>query len=154
MTDTKFNIAAQAAAQREAAEPIFNVTASIAFVLLAAVCVWLIRAYGAFEPSALTFLDLALLGFACLRLIHLVTFDKILEPLRRRLQTGDRMAGLLAGFVACIWCTGMWSAMVVTTLHFLPPWGRFAIWVLAVAGFGTLLQVISRAIAGNAVPRE
>ena len=154
MTDTKFNIAAQAAAQREAAEPIFNVTASIAFVLLAAVCVWLIRAYGAFEPSALTFLDLALLGFACLRLIHLVTFDKILEPLRRRLQSGDRMAGLLAGFVACIWCTGMWSAMVVTTLHFLPPWGRFAIWVLAVAGFGTLLQVISRAIAGNAVPRE
>ena len=154
MTDTKFNIAAQAAAQREAAEPIFNVTASIAFVLLAAVCLWLIRAYGAFEPSALTFLDLALLGFACLRLIHLVTFDKILEPLRRKLQSGDRMAGLLAGFVACIWCTGMWSAMVVTTLHFLPPWGRFAIWVLAVAGFGTLLQVISRAIAGNAVPRQ
>ncbi len=152
MTDTKFNIAAQAA-KREA-EPIFDVAAGIAFVLLAAACVWLIRAYGAFEPSALTFLDLALLGFACLRLIHLVTFDKILEPLRRRLQSGDRMAGLLAGFVACIWCTGMWAAMIATTLHFLVPWGRFAIWVLAVAGFGTLLQVVSRAIAGNSVPRE
>lgn len=152
MTD-KLNRTAQIAAKREA-EPIFDIAATIAFVLLAAVCVWLIRAYGTFEPSALTFLDLALLGFACLRLIHLVTFDKILEPLRRRLQTGDRTAGLLAGFVACIWCTGMWSAMVATTLHFLGPWGQFAIWVLAVAGFGTLLQVISRAIAGNAVPRE
>lgn len=152
MIDTKFNIAAETA-KREA-EPIFDIAATIAFVLLAAVCVWLIRTFGAFEPAALTLLDFALLGFACLRLIHLVTFDKILEPLRRRLQSGDRMAGLLARFVACIWCTGIWSAMVATTLHFLVPWGRFAVWVLAVAGLGTLLQVISRAIAGNDVPRE
>lgn len=152
MTD-KLNKIAQVSAKREA-EPIFGVAASIAFLLLAAICVWLIRELGAFEPAALTFLDFALLGFACLRLIHLVTFDKILEPLRRKLQSGDRMAGLLAGFVACIWCTGMWAAMIAATLHFLVPWGRFAIWVLAVAGFGTLLQVISRAIAGNAAPRE
>jgi hypothetical protein len=152
VSDTRFDTPAQAA-KREA-EPIFGIAASIAFLLLAVVCVWLIREYGAFEPAALTFLDFALLGFACLRLIHLVTFDKILEPLRRKLQSGDRMAGLLAGFVACIWCTGMWAAMIATTLHFLVPWGRLAIWVLAVAGFGTLLQVISRAIAGNRLPRE
>ncbi len=152
MSDTRFDTAAQAA-KREA-EPVFSIAASMVFLLLAVICVGLIREFGAFEPAALTFLDLALLSFACLRLIHLVTFDKILDPLRRKLQSGDRMAGLLAGFVACIWCTGMWSAMVATTLYFLVPWGRFAVWVLAVAGFGTLLQVISRAIAGCTVPRD
>lgn len=153
MTDVRQDITPRDVISKQEAEPIFDIAAAAAFVLLAAICVWLIRAYGEFDPAALTFLDLAVLALACLRLIHLVTFDKILEPLRRKLQARDGLAGLLAGFVACIWCTGMWAAMIATTLHFLGPWGQFAIWVLAVAGLGTLLQVVSRAIAGNSLPR-
>jgi hypothetical protein len=95
--------------------------------------------------------DLALLGLACLRLIHLITYDKILEPLRERLEEGQGLTRLLSDFVSCIWCAGMWSAVITVTLYFLGTWGRFAVLVLAVAGLGALLQVISRAVAGCAI---
>jgi hypothetical protein len=114
----------------------------------------LIRYYDRFDLASLGFYDLTLLGLACLRLIHLVTYDKILEPLREPLQGDANRRGimsLLSDFVACIWCTGVWSALIVITAYFLGPWGRFAVLLLAVAGLGSFLQVISRAVAGCAV---
>jgi hypothetical protein len=129
---------------------VFGIVAMIAFAVLCAIAVWLIRRYGAFEEELGAF-DLALLGLGCLRLIHLITYDKILEPLRERLERGRGLTRLLSDFVSCIWCTGMWSAVITVTLYFLGTWGRFAVLVLAVAGLGALLQVISRAVAGCAV---
>jgi hypothetical protein len=126
---------------------VFGVVAFLAFALLCAACVWLIRSYGAFELASLSTLDFLVLGFACLRLIHLISYDKILDPLRERLEGRRGIRGLLADFVACLWCTGVWSAMIVATVYFLGPWGRFAIWVLAIAGLGSLLQVVSRAVS-------
>lgn len=125
----------------------FGVVAFLAFALLCAISVWLLRNFGHFDIGSLGLLDFLVLGFACLRLIHLITYDKILEPAREWLEGGTGVHSLLADFVACIWCTGMWSAMVAATVYCLGPWGRFAIWVLAIAGLGSLLQVISRAIA-------
>jgi hypothetical protein len=43
----------------------------------------------------------------------------------------------------------MWSALLVVTLYFLGTWGRFIVLVLAVAALGTLLQVVSKAIAAR-----
>jgi hypothetical protein len=41
----------------------------------------------------------------------------------------------------------MWSAVLVVTVYLLDSWGKFAVIVLAVAGLGSLLQVVSKAIA-------
>lgn len=130
---------------------VFGVVAMLAFAVLCAGAVGLIRWYDAFDLEKLGGYDLALLGLACLRLIHLITYDKILEPLREHLERGQGLTHLLADFVSCIWCTGMWSAVVTATLYFLGTWGRFAVLVLAIAGLGALLQVISRAVAGCAI---
>lgn len=127
---------------------IFGVVATLTFALFCALAVLLIHWYGGFEPERLGAYDLAVLGLGCLRLIHLITYDKLLEPLRERLERGRGLTGLLSDFVSCIWCTGMWSALITTTLYFLGPWGRLSVIVLAVAGLGALLQVISRAVAG------
>lgn len=129
--------------------PIFGAAAFLAFALLCTVCVWLILRYGEFEPDLKVY-ELVLIGLACVRLIHLVTYDKILEPFRERLEVGEPngLMRLLAQFVACIWCTGMWAAVISVTIYLLGPWGRLAVLVLAVAALGALLQVISRAIAG------
>lgn len=131
--------------------PVFGLIAISAFALLCACSVGVIRWYGTFEIEKMGPFDLALLGLACLRLIHLITYDKILEPLRESLEDGEGLTRLLSDFVSCIWCTGMWSAVITVTLYFLGTWGRLAALVLAVAGLGALLQVISRAIAGCAV---
>ena len=49
----------------------------------------------------------------------------------------------------CLWCAGLWSALIVVTIYLLGFWGRLAIVILAVAGLGSLLQVVSKAIAGE-----
>lgn len=131
--------------------PAFGVTAGLIFLFACVSAVLLIRRHGSGNIEDLGMLDFAVLGFACLRLIHLVTYDKILDPLRERLERGRGFTRLLADFVSCLWCTGMWSAVFVVTIHLLGTWGRLAVWVLAVAGLGALLQVISRVIAGCAV---
>ena len=127
---------------------VFGLLAVFAFAVASALAVVSIRGVEGFQPENIGGYDLAVLGLACLRLIHLITYDKLLEPLREPLEGRRGLKGLLFDFVSCIWCTGMWSALVTTTLYFLGPWGRLAVIVLAVAGLGALLQVISRAVAG------
>ena len=43
----------------------------------------------------------------------------------------------------------MWSAVIVATVYCLGPWGRFAVLVMAVAGLGSLLQLVSKALAAQ-----
>lgn len=127
---------------------VFGVMALIAFALASAFAVLIIRWFDVFRTDHIGGTDLAVLGLACLRLIHLITYDKLLEPVREPLEGKRGLKGLLHDFVSCIWCTGMWSALITTTLYFLGAWGRLAVIVLAVAGLGALLQVVSRAVAG------
>lgn len=133
---------------------VFGAIATLAFALSCVGAVIIIQHYGTLETTNWTALDLALLGLACLRLIHLITYDKILQPLRERLEQSGGLTHLLSDFVSCIWCTGMWSAVATVTLYLLGMWGRLAVVILAVAGLGAILQVISRAVAGCAVEPE
>ena len=137
----------------------WNGIALIVYAALCALSVWLIARYGAFDPASLGFYDLALMGLAAFRAIHLLTYDKIFDMVRAafmdragtRLKTAERgWRRLVCEFMQCIWCTGMWSGLIVVTIYFLGPWGRFAVIVLAVAGLGSLLQIVSKALAAQA----
>lgn len=128
------------------------------FLAMCAVCAVLVWRCGTLDPAALGFLDLALLGLAAFRVIHLLTYDKIFEMVRAafmdrrggRLKAAERgWRRLVCEFLQCIWCTGMWSALIVVTIYFLGTFGRFAVILLAVAGLGTLLQVVSKALAAR-----
>lgn len=136
----------------------WNGVALAVFVALCAISVWLVARTGTFEPAQLGFFDLIVLGLAAFRLIHLITYDKIFEPVRAafmdgkgaRLKTADRgWRRLVCEFMQCIWCTGMWSALIVVTAYFLGTWGRYGAIVLAVAGLGSLLQIVSKALAAQ-----
>jgi hypothetical protein len=134
----------------------WNVIALIAFVTLCGGSVALLSRYAAYDIDEFGLLDLALLGFGTFRLVHLITYDKIFAIVRdpfmdnkggrlRKAASGWRR--LVCEFIECIWCTGMWSAVLAVTVYLLGPWGKFTVIVLAVAGLGSLLQVISKAIA-------
>jgi hypothetical protein len=136
----------------------WNGVALIAFLVLCALSVALIARYGTLDPASLGFLDLALLGLAAFRLIHLITYDKIFDVVRaafmdragKRLKNAERgWRRLMCEFMQCIWCTGMWSGLIAVTVYFLGTWGRFAVIVLAVAGLGSLLQIVSKALAAQ-----
>jgi len=132
--------------------------ALVAYVALCALSVWLVARYGTTDFTSLTFFDLALLGLAAFRAIHLITYDKIFDIVRAafmdhkgaRLKTAERgWRRLMCEFIQCIWCTGMWSGLIVVTVYFLGIWGHYAVIILAVAGLGSLLQLVSKALAAQ-----
>lgn len=134
----------------------WNVVALTFFICLCVLSVGLISRFATTEPANLGFFDLTLLGLATFRLIHLLTYDKIFDFVRDPLmESSDSRPKkpprgwrrLVYEFLKCIWCTGMWSGLFAVTIYLLGTWGRFAIIVLAVAGLGSLFQVISKTIA-------
>src|SRR5690242_1332474 len=101
---------------------------------------------------------LVLLGLATFRLVHLITYDKILDFIRLAVMDGDGKPlktatrgwrRLLCDVMGCIWCAGIWSALLLITIYLAGSWGHFAVLVLAVAGVGSLLQIISKAVAAQ-----
>jgi hypothetical protein len=147
---------AKAAVEQE--QHFWEGVAVLAYVALCALSVWLVARYGGIDPASLTLFDLVLLGLAAFRAIHLITYDKIFEVVRAafmdhegaRLKNAERgWRRLVCQFIQCIWCTGMWSGLIVVTIYFLGTWGRYAVIVLAVAGLGSLLQIVSKALAAQ-----
>ena len=134
----------------------WSAVALLVYSIVLAVCVWVIQAYGDADVASFGFFDFALLGLASFRLIHLLTFDKIFDMVRAafmdreggRLKNAERgWRRLVCEFMQCIWCTGMWSGLIVVTTFCLGIWGRLIVLVLAVAGLGSVLQVASKALA-------
>jgi uncharacterized protein DUF1360 len=100
----------------EEEQHVWNGIALIVYIALCALSVWLIARYGTFDPNALSFLDLAVLGLAAFRLVHLITYDKIFDTVRAvfmdregtRLKSAERgWRRLMCEFMQCIWCTGL-----------------------------------------------
>jgi ABC-type sugar transport system permease subunit len=136
----------------------WNGIALIVFIVLCAISVALVAAYGTRDFAQVGFLDLTLMGLAAFRMIHLITYDKIFDMVRAafmdvegtRLKTADRgWRRLMCEFMQCIWCTGMWSGLIVVTIYFLGGWGLYATVFLAVAGLGSLIQLVSKALAAQ-----
>jgi hypothetical protein len=136
----------------------WSAVALLLFAVLCAFCFWLIAEYGAFDPATIGILDVALMGLATFRLLHLITYDKIFDIVRAafmdqegaRLKKAERgWRRLVCEFLQCLWCTGMWSGLIVVTIYYLGAWGRFAALVLAVAGLASLLQLVAKAVAAQ-----
>ncbi|MEK7628740.1 MAG: DUF1360 domain-containing protein [Patescibacteria group bacterium] len=130
----------------------------IAVVLLYGV---LNRGTGMDQLMGLTVLDLLILGLATFRLIRLVTLDKIFSFFRAafmntlpdgseiRPDKGFRRAA--AELIECLWCTGVWAALMATGLYVSLPIGRFFVVVLAISALGSFMQVVSKRV-GAAAP--
>lgn len=134
----------------------WNFTALIAFLALVLVCVLIIRHTGGVRMLwLLNWLDLVLISFATFRVAHLLTYDKIFGFVRHfflaESREGEGKPARIASRVTyemleCLWCTGMWSALIVFTVYLLGVWGQFIVAVFAVAGAAAILQVITKAL--------
>ena len=136
----------------------WNAVAVVGFAALGAVSFALIYRYGDADVSGFGFFDLSVLGLSTFRLIHLITFEKILDFARAAVMDteGGRLKAAERGWrravcelIECIWCAGLWSALIVVTIYLLGGWGRVVTLILAVAGLGSLFNVLSKAVAGK-----
>lgn len=132
----------------------WNAAAMVLFVLLAATAFWLIDRHGEIKPFSL--LDVSVLALATFRLSHLFTNDKIFDFVRvlvfdrkgRKLATSERgWRRVLCEVLECLWCAGLWSALIVVTVYQLGYAGGLAVLLLAVAGGAALLSIVAKAIA-------
>ena len=137
-------------------ESLWNTLAMGFFFVLFGLCALLLNERG-MMPALLILgpLDFVLISFAAFRLTHLLTYDKIFGFIRTYFKdTGAPQKPahfakrLMYELLDCIWCTGMWSGLIVLTLYLLGPWGRFFVFVFAAAGAASLLQLVSLSING------
>jgi hypothetical protein len=149
-------ISAMVAPHAEKEHRLWNALALLFFVSICAISFALILPRGDMDVERLGFFDLVLLGLATFRLIHLITYDRILDFARAvvmdsdgsRLKAAERgWRRVVCELMECLWCAGLWSALIVVTTYLLGTPGQLAILILAIAGFGSLLQVVSKAIA-------
>lgn len=97
--------------------------------------------------------EFVLISLAAFRLLHLITYDKVLAFVRNYFDRRGKQEGANGGFryvdsfLECLWCTGVWSGLIVLTVYCLGIWGQFLVVVLAVSGVASLLQLASHAFA-------
>jgi hypothetical protein len=133
------------------------------FVLFPIVLVLLYRFFdssGALQTFfSLTIFDILILSFATLRLIRLITRDRVFsfgrvifyntspDGTMTKPPKGFRRA--IADLIECPWCVGIWAALLLTALYVASPLGRFFAVILTIAALGSFFQIVSRRIAGD-----
>jgi len=129
----------------------WNFLLSVFFVIvLAAAILEMKEVRGGFLVSVPPF-DAIMMTFATFRITRLIVYDRITLWFRE-LFIGRTSAFMTvaADLLHCPWCIGVWSALIVVFCYFVFPWAWSVIFFLALAGAGSLLQVIANGIGWRA----
>ena len=110
--------------------------------------------------------DLVMLGFASYRLGHLISFDKVTEPLRQPFTEtkmddfgaamtvearGEGIRRALGELVSCPICAGTWgAAALVYGLNLFPGPARIFTTILGAIGMGEVLHSLTEALSWTA----
>lgn len=134
----------------------WNFTALVVFFALLLACIYLIREAGGLRMLWLfNAFDFVVIVLATFRLAHLLTYDKIFGFVRHFFLEESRegeakptriISRVVYEMLECLWCTGIWSALIVLTAYLLGVWGQFIVVVFAVAGAAAILQVATKAL--------
>lgn len=138
---------------------IFSIVFSIVFIVALYV---IMQTRGGF-PHSVPLFDFFLMAGAAFRITRLVVYDKITRFFREwfvakathirpdgewieliALENGVRRT--IHDLLGCPWCIGFWSSIIVVFIYFVFDWGWLAILFLAVAGMGSVFQIVSNLI--------
>mgnify|MGYP001582756574 CR=1 FL=1 len=138
-------------AHHTVAYKMWNFLLSVFFVVvLAAALLEMKEIRGGFLVSVPPF-DAIIMTFATFRITRLVVYDRITLWFRE-LFAGRTSAFMtvVADLLHCPWCIGVWSALAVVFFYFVFDWAWSVIFFLALAGAGSLLQVVANGIGWRA----
>lgn len=129
----------------------WNIVFTAFFVFLVYVAFRIVTAVG-LSPHSISLWDTTLMALAAFRLTRLFVYDTIMAWFRDFFAGGKPMTfvGTIKTLVNCPWCMGLWFALVVATAYFVAPVIWFFMFVLALAGLTTLLQLLANLIGWNA----
>jgi len=108
------------------------------------------------SPRAVSVWDSVLMMLATFRLTRLVVYDSITRWIRDWFEDGREYSflGTLKTLINCPWCVGLWFAAVVAAAYFIAPFSWFFIFILALGGAASLLQIIANGLGWSAEYRK
>jgi hypothetical protein len=146
---------------------LWNFIFSLFFFVALVAAMWEVWGETGTFPHAVPIFDAILMALAAFRLTRLIVYDKIARWFRelfvhRRtyIENGVAMVELTpraSGFartvsdlLACPWCIGFWSALIIAFCYFMYPWAWFVIFFLALAGAGSFIQIAANLVGWKA----
>lgn len=124
------------------AEKIWNFLSSVIFVLLLVVIGFLLERKGiALEDIGV--LKLVILMIATFRLTRIIVYDRVFKVFRDFIKSfeGSGIGDSMKAIITCPFCAGVWVALFVVTCYFLIPYGDFFVYIMAISGVGTYIQL-------------
>ncbi len=104
------------------------------------------------DPRAVSGWDTLIMLLATFRLTRLVVYDKITRWVRDWFEDGAEytLVGTIKTLINCPWCIGLWFAAVVSAAYFIAPFSWFFIFILALGGAASLLQIAANGLGWSA----
>jgi len=129
----------------------WNFIFSVFFIFVLAGALWLMKyERGTYLTSVPPF-DALLMALAAFRVTRLIVYDKISRWFRDLFDGTDTgLRHTIHDLLACPWCIGFWSALVIVVSYFIFAWAWSVIFFLAVAGVGSLIQLWANVIGWKA----
>lgn len=129
----------------------WNIYFTLFFILLVYIAYRIIVLSGT-APSSVSVWDAFIMTLATFRLTRLAVYDSITKWVRDLFEEGKpyTLVGTLKTLIHCPWCMGLWWAAVVAAAYFYAPFLWFFIFVLALGGAATLVQILANMIGWSA----
>lgn len=145
----------------------WNMFFSVLFAVLLLGLGWIFwNVWGGF-PQTINWFDAIILSLAVMRATRLLVYDKITRFAREwfankreihrdgmveievfPVKSGPRRA--IGDLLDCPWCVGVWVALIFVGCYYLFAWAWYILFILAIAGVGTLLQILGNRIGWSA----
>jgi len=143
---------------------VWHIVFSLFFVWMLVYGTLLLDMYAVRTIESLSVFELALIVLASFRLTRLFVYDSIMGFFRDQFYdvstkrgNGTQLAKPASGprrtvadLISCPWCMGMWITATVVFFYLLSPYTHFIIYILALAGVVTPLQLIANLIGWKA----
>lgn len=137
----------------------------VSVVLLVAE-LWVLAVMG-IVPTAIGLFDAVLITLATFRLTRLFVYDSIMyfvrdwfqkrtviytsdEVIVRRKKHPSGFLRAISDLFSCPWCFGLQAAMLVVWFYYLTPWAWIVIFMFAVGGVATFIQLVANAVGWRA----
>lgn len=102
--------------------------------------------------TAISVWDTIIMALAIFRLTRLTVYDSITQWIRDLFEEGKprTFLGTVKTLINCPWCTGLWFSLVVVVAYVTSPFLWFFIFVLALSGLATFIQLLANLVGWSA----
>ena len=146
----------------------WNLVFSLFFIAFLIILFYILYRVRGNLPTSISVVDIFIISLASFRIIRLFVYDKITRFIRDLFLHIDEVYSeegvtyfthkehirgwrrTISDLLACPWCFSIWAASVVICCYFLSPLSWLPIFILAISGVASMLQIISNTIGWNA----